>query len=178
MSAVAVLEIAPGDLDGLHRAVQRRIGAELFLHVSDLAYRPLEARLRAVQAGLSSFDPAADRAAMESDLRELLTVPTETLRRMVQNEALNAKCVPKAFAQSQALMQVAEHHRNLQEISRPKLSPADLIGHFATRGVMIRAKNGNLHVSPAAALSEADRALLLANKPAILEALSAAVAVI
>ena len=59
---------------------------------------------------------------------------------------------------------------------RPRLSPAELVASFAARGVLIEAMpHGMLCVSPADALSDADRAVLLAYKPGILAALGAPV---
>ncbi len=177
-------EEAPRDptreLGELHRQVQQRIALLLYGRSHDGIYAPLTQRFHRVQRGVLdngtvSRTPAAQRAALEADLRELLDAPEDVLRRMVFHKATSARCQPPGAAETLRNIAAAETERQQREAMRPKLSPAELVQHFASRGITIEAgADGNLHVRPANLLSDADRRVLAEQKPSVLAVVSAA----
>ena len=165
MSDVSEVAAKPINLSDLHQQAQRRLGLAIYHQHMDSAYHPLAQRFRAEQHG-----PGA--ALLEADLRELLACPEEALLRMVRMEADSLRCAPPSFIAHQRVVAVSEEHRRTQEGMRPRVSPGELVGQFAARGVSIRAVGADLHVTPADGLSEADRDVLRTYKAGIVAALA------
>lgn len=174
MTAEAAPAAPPMTLDELHKAVQRRIAAAMGRqHGTD--YQPLAVRLTNAKRGA----PGISLAALDVDLQELLTAPDDVLRRMVQQEAASARCVNPATERMLAGYRATAMQQQMQNATRPRVTPAELVQRLAARGVTITAGvDGNLHVSPADMLTPADREVLTACKPGILAALATPVAVI
>lgn len=171
-------------LDDLHKAVQRRIGWDLNHNHSDDGYHPLVARLHAARNGMTpwgaqSLQPQADLAAFEADLRELLDVPVDVLRRMVMQRAVSARCMPPEAEAMLRQVAASTMRQEMQAMSRPRMSPAELVQSLAARGVTLSAgEGGTLRAVPADLLTAADLEVLRTYKPAILDVLAAPAAVV
>ena len=165
--------------DELCRLVRKRISWELNCSNDDrpAVYHLLLERQNRVAMGLDMLNrphitPAALQALrdkFESDLRGILATDTATLRRMVMNSATSVAC-QSHIGEVQRERDAALAARNAQAM--PRVQPAEIVQRFAARGMLVRAEDGNLHVTPAHALTAADRDMLRANKAAILDALA------
>ncbi len=165
---------APINLADLHMQAQRRVTWAAYQHHAQ-PYSPLQHRFDQVM----QYGTLGARAALAADLTELLTAPDEVLKRMVYQQATNARCMSPATQQALALAGQIEVTRQAAELTRPKITPAEMVMTFASRGITITGgPDGNLHITPANRLSEADRQLLLGHKAGILEALTAAAEII
>ena len=151
-------------LEALHKQVQQRLGSVLFDQPS-IHYEPLRARYQACVGNVRPFGPASARrfagglggvAGGAGRCPEAYAWQQSTSARCIGPD--NGRAAVEALAQQNAL--------------RPRVSPGELIQNFAARGIMIRDVDGALHVQPADRLTEADRAVLLENKPGILVALA------
>jgi len=174
VAAEAALAAPPTTLDELHKAVQRRIAAATGRqHGTD--YQPLAVRLANAKRGA----PDISLAALDADLQELLAASDDVLRRMVQHEATSARCVNPATERMLAAYRTTTMQQQNAALTRPRVTPAELVQQFAARGVTVAAGvDGNLHVTPADMLTPADREVLTACKPGILAALAAPATVI
>lgn len=105
-------------------------------------------------------------AELRADLAAILDAPAEVLRRMAYMQATSVACRPPTPYRDMVEAAAAVN------AMRPQPSPAELVRQFAARGITITAQGGDLHVQPGDRLTEDDRALLLAEKPAILQALA------
>ncbi len=188
-AAVAVAQvlgadIPAGDLDGLCRAVWRRVGREVQMHGQEQpwVWPILEERKRKVLLGQTMVggyvstraQHEALMAQFETDVRGLLALPAERFAYCVRANATS----PAGFSHDFELQRQREDQALHQAPALPRVQPRELLARLAGAGVIVQAIDGNLHVQPAELLSEADRAALTGNKAAILEALAMPAAVI
>ena len=177
-----VPDITAGDLMGLLRFVLRRMWWELrATHSADESINPaLSLRVQSALRGVSTTgfpitneaDLAAMLAATEADLRELTTVPTALLRRVYSHGAVSARCHAPLDERAIYHQQQAAALRTMQDLQRPRVSPAELVQRFAAAGVTIRAVGAELHVSPSGMLTPGDRELLRQFKAEIIAVLA------
>ncbi len=172
MSAAPQVAEVPKDVGTLHRLVQKRVAWVVYSLNNDNFYAPLRERFEKARQGTLSRNPAQDLAALEADLKELLDAPEDVLRRMAFQGATSARCIPPVTEAMLRTQAVADQQRRYNESLHPRVSPAELVEQFASRGIVIEAgADGNLHVKPADRLTDADRRVLVANKPGIIQAL-------
>lgn len=177
--AVPGAEIPAGDLDGLCRAVWKRVGREVQLHGQEApwVWPILEERRRKVLQGQTMIGGTvftrgqheALIAAFETDMRGLLACTAERFAYCVRANATSPAGRSHDFE--------LQRHRQEQElhsatVGLPRVQPRELLARLANAGVIVQAIDGNLHVQPAELLSEADRGALTASKAAILDHLA------
>ena len=160
--------ITLADLKALHDQVQRRFGEALGYQWG--RYEALGQRYDRV--AYQKLRPAAE--ALASDLRGLLSATLERLQYCALRGATDVAGFDPVIVRNQAA-QAAQAAANAM---RPKETPVELVRRLADRGIMVQAEDGTLRVTPADALTEADRVVLTANKPALLETLGRSVAVL
>ena len=172
----------PDPLDELLRKAMQRIMVVGFGSYLTTDYAPLSDRYHYLKNGRSLFGDTL--AQLKDDCMEILAMPDSRVRIMAMNRANNPsgnsvsmQLAAREAAQVQA-NRAAEMAQNMSAIGRPRVSPAELVQQFAARGVVIQAKGGDLHVTPADALTDADRAVLAENKASILAALNRPAAII
>ncbi len=177
-------DIPAGDLDGLCRAVWRRVGREVQMHGQEQSWvwpileeRKRKALLGQTMVGGCVFTRAQHEiliAQFETDVRGLLALPAERFAYCVRANATS----PAGFSHNFEIQRHREEQALHSAPALPRVQPRELLARLAGAGVIVQAIDGNLHVQPAELLSEADRAALLANKPDIIAALAAPAAVI
>lgn len=177
-------EIPAGDLDGLCRAVWRRVGREVQLHGQDQpwVWPILQERLHKTRLGLTMLGGAVHSRAQheelvrqfEEDVQGLLASTAEQFAFCVRANATS----PAGHSHNFELAR----HREVAMISTatlPRVQPMELVLSLKQRDITVTVDtNGNLNVTPANMLGEADRSVLLANKAAIVAALAAPAEVI
>lgn len=167
MTATAPVTI--GALVALHEKAQARL---LSAHPETCAitYPALRQRYDVVRARRQS----REMQELAADLEAIIAAPTEACRAMwfrgAERIGGNNPLTERIMAEQAALVQ--------QNAMRPQEHPVELVRRLASRGVMVQAADGDLHVSPAEMLSDADREVLVNNKAAILAALARPAAVL
>lgn len=170
--------IAAGDLDGLCRAVWGRIGREIRGDNSDQpwVWPILNERLDRARQGMDHVGGVMRTrdaqigllTTFEADLRGLLAADAQRFAYCVRSNATNVNGY--SIMQEKAAFDAQRVAAQAPQI--PRVQPMELVLHLRQRGITITADaDGNLQVSPAGMLGEAERAALVANKPAILEVL-------
>lgn len=157
-------------LADLHAKVQRRVGYAAFGHAGQ-HYGPIAARFGQVanQPGSVAWK------ALHADLTELLTTDEANLKRMAFQGASNARCMAPSALAMLAHQHAVDTNNRATEFMRPRVTPADLVQQFASRGITITAgADNNLLITPAGRLSDSERDLLRSHKAAILEAMASA----
>lgn len=156
-----------GELRELHERVQARFREALNLHGA--RYEALGVRYD----GVVYRKLRVEMAALGADLRALQDATDERLIYLAHRGATQAGAPDPWGAQAYSAMQTQF------ATMRPKMTPVELLLRFRDSGIVVVVDpEGNLRVSPANALTEADRAVLLDYKPEIVKALAAAEVVI
>ncbi len=172
-------EISAGDLDALCRAVWGRIGREVYLHNSDQpwVWPALNERLFAARRGMDTLGRAMPTreaqeqllVKLERDLRDLLAADAQRFAYCVRGNATNVAGFSVLHEQAELTQNRAAAH----VVARPRVQPMELVLSLKQRGITVTVdSSGNLKVTPANMLGEADRSALLANKVAIVAALA------
>ena len=158
-------EIEAGNLEGLCRAVWKRIAAEVLGQADDRehVHFPLKVRLDRVRRGFTIYGhrQPMDRLAadFEADLRAMLNASKLQLQGIVSMKAVSMSG-QSPTSHLAALAQAETAQRNAAGM--PRVQPAELLARFASQGVVIQALDGNLHVTPGDALTAVDREVLAA----------------
>lgn len=182
MQAMAELQDRIGELrgvcEGLYAKVVARLRALAGVPVFDHEYAALTDRVSRAGDGVVSYGgpsipPEEELRFLRDELNEMLSMDAMTLRVVVRHRSPRSNAFPAEHL-------VAAHRFPLAPSAPalPRVQPAELVQRFAARGVVIQALDGNLHVTPAEALTVADREVLAAHKSALLAVLAQPAAVV
>ena len=171
--------------DELFRLVRKRISWDLNYSNDDrlTVYHPLIERQHRLAMGVDMRNiPRVTRESLQAlhdefevDLRAMLATDVESLRRMVMHGATRVGGISACDERAAAIQGMAAmtNARNL-----PRVQPSEVVQRFAARGVIVQALDGNLHVTPADVLTEADLGVLREHKAALLAVLARPAAVV